>query len=160
MQLLTSFHLDCSQSPSNKEAPSQNDVQAANHPNDNERHKLDDENRALNALIADSNLLAAKTLDSLDLHERANGLDTHRTASHQPRHANEVDTSNGLESNSERSGYGRSYANGTQQSTNTEDGEEGSDMRDVCLGSDVVDGADDSKPFCGYIHDGVNGMCC
>lgn len=109
---------------------------------------MDAENQALNALIADSHSLAANTLDSFDRPQPDNGFADHTEAPITNQMLAKEPTTDDVHVNNTD---GRLCGNHTQS------GQDETDMRDVCLGSDIVDGVNDVNAFHGFIHDGLNG---
>lgn len=116
--------------------------------------QLDAENQALNALIADNNLLSANTLDSLDHPKSGNGFAKQLPFNHKPmigqKHSNDHLDKIG------DSASGRLYE--IHNTQHTQNGQDETDMRDVCLESDTVDGVNETNDFHGFIHDGMVGM--
>lgn len=140
-----------SPSPSNEPATSKTDI-LASHTKKDHMQQLDIENQALNDLIADNNLLAAKTLDSFDNMKMGNGFDSRLTTNNHSIKMLESEQNVKHEEKTADSAHGRLYEN------HTENGHDETDMRDVCLGSaDTVDGGNEISAFHGFIHDGLNG---
>lgn len=140
--------LVCSPSPSKEEATSKTDI-IASHTKKDQRQQLDIENQALNALIADSNSFAANILDSFDHLKIGNGVDAQLATNHNP--------TNVLGKEKEAEDKTGDSAVGQYNGNHTHNGKDETDMREVCLGSDMVDGVTDLKVFPGLIHDGLDG---